>query len=729
MKKVMFAVSAMLGAACAMANVELGTPFSDNMVLQRDRAVPVWGRADAGEKVTVAFAGQAKTAIADATGAWKVMLDAMPASKENRVMKVSGSKPSSAHWYNGFGLWASKNATNEREIKNVLVGEVWFASGQSNMECPIWGGGPRYRDGKGAMMIQATRRPLIRWAKNPKDWKAAPKPAIDVVWRDYSPESFDPKNGMFLSAVAYYYALELYSALEIPIGIIDSSWGGTNIDAWTPRSGWENHPELKDVADFPVTGKWDNKMRRGVISGGNQQPSALWNGMVAAWTPFAIRGFIWYQGCHNNGEARRYCSKMHALYDGWAKEFQNPDLKLYFVELAPFSASWFELQRSQMKFTAEEKNAAIAVTCDAGNIHDIHPNDKEIVAKRLALHALKRDYGFDNIRDDSPTLKSWKLDGNKFVMTFNDANGWYVYSDDRSITPNFEIAGKNGKFVPAKLHNVRGDGNITGTELVVSADEVAEPVRLRYLAKSPYTGTLYNDVSLPLGPFDIDARTNNIVRVGPPVKLGEAEKIPELAGFRKIYTLDVPTNPSYKNEAPAYSLDKSAEAGDFSRVAYLYELENFNGSVDWAMTSMDAFTKDAKLLGVPCRAGNIFQTKVANLTVRSNIGGVKAVTDFDGGNIEFWPNNYGTGTALAGIGGDKDTYDFNDIPNPPEIGYGAMQVHNWKDGIVVWVLNNFNSGNTVDAGIGNNEFNGNPDWTFMGNGTDYKTRRLTIYVK
>ena len=103
--------------------------------------------------------------------------------------------------------------------------------------------------------------------------------------------------------------------------------------------------------------------------------------------------------------------------------------------------------------------------------------------------------------------------------------------------------------------------------------------------------------------------------------------------------------------------------------------------------------------------------------------------DYDGGNIEFWPNNYGTGTALAGIGGDKDTYDFNDIPNQPEIGYGAMQVHNWKDGVVVWVLNNFNSGNTVDAGIGNNEFNGNPDWTFMGNGMDYRTRRLTIYVK
>ncbi|MBO7654902.1 MAG: hypothetical protein J6U40_08260 [Kiritimatiellae bacterium] len=710
MKKLMMMVTAaMAGVMAGYADVELAMPFNDGMVLQRDRAVPVWGKAAPGEKVKVAFAGKEKETVAGEDGTWRVTLDPMPASKENRTLTVTGA--------------------NTVTVKDVLVGEVWFASGQSNMECPIWGGGPRYRDGKGAMMIQSTLRPYIRWAKNPKAWSATPKPLARAIWRDYSPASFDQKNGMLLSAVAYYYALELYGALEIPIGIIDSSWGGTNIDAWTPRCGYENHPELEDVAKFPVTQKWDNSMRRGPVSGGNQQPTVLWNGMVDAWTPLAIRGFIWYQGCHNNGEARRYCSKMHALYDGWAKAFQNPDLKLYFVELAPYGTSWFELQRSQMRFAAEEKNAALAVTCDAGNIHDIHPNDKEIVAKRLALHALKRDYGFDSIQDNSPTLKGWKLDGNKFVLSFNDAKSLYVYSADRSVAPNFEIAGKDNKFVPAKLLNVNRDGNVRGAELEIAADAVKEPVRLRYLAKNPYTGTVYSDSSLPLGPFDIDTRTNVIKRIAP-AKLGDAEKIPELAGYRKILATDIPAVASFESVPPVYAPDKCAEAGEFTRVAYLLEVEQFDGQVDWAMTAMDAFTKDARELGVPCVAGRKFQTRVNALTVRSNIDGIKAVTDYDGGNIEFWPCNYGQNCMLEGIGGNSAAYDFNDQANDVnKIGYGSMQIHNWKDGQTVWVLNHFNNASTVDVGIGNNEMSENTDWTFMGNGLEYRTRRLTIFVK
>ena len=706
MRKIQLGWMAAVCAIAAWGNVEMGAPFADGMVLQRDRAVPVWGTAAPGEKVTVSFAGCVKSAVAGADGKWRVDLDAMPASKENRVMKVAGA--------------------NNLEIRNVLVGEVWFASGQSNMECPIWGGGPRYRDGKGAMMIMATRRPYIRWAKNPRVWSATPKAIKGVVWHDYSPESFAAAQGMYLSAVAYYYALELYGALEIPVGIVDSSWGGTNIDAWTPRSGWANRPELKDVADYPVTQNWDKKMARGPIGGPQQQPSALWNGMVDAWAPFAIRGFIWYQGCHNNGEPRRYCSKMHALYDGWAKEFQNPDLKLYFVELAPFSCSWFELQRSQMKFAAEQKNAAIAVTCDVGNIHDIHPNDKEIVAKRLALHALKRDYGFANVRDDSPTLKSWRIDGNKFVLSFNDAKGWYVYAPNHSVVPNFEIAGKDNRFVPAKLVNVRGDGNVNGADLVVAADGVQEPLRLRYLAKSPFTGTLYNDVSLPLGPFDVDARTNRAARVGARAKLGDAEKIPELAGYRRVQTLDLPVGPNFAAQPPA----EIANAGAFTRVAYLLELEDTDGSVSWAMTSMDAFTQDAAKLGVPCRADSFVQTRVKGLTVRSNMSNVKAVTDSDGGSIEFWRGNYGTQCALKDVGGCATCYDFDDSADMnAKPGYGSMQVHNWKDRETVWALNNFNHAGAADIGIGNNEYNDNPDWTFMGNSADWNRRRLSIFVK
>ena len=220
---------AVLVPATAGAKMVSGTPFADNMVLQRGRAVPVWGVADPGEAVTVSFAGQTKKTKACADGKWRVALDPMDASAENRVMKIAG-------------------AANAEEIKNVLVGEVWFASGQSNMECPIWGPGSRYRDGQGAVMTSMTVRPNIRYAKNLHKWSVTPLSDWKGVWRDFSPESFKATFQHNLSAVAFYYALGLYDALGVPVGIIDSSWGGTNIDAWTPRSAYATHPELADVA-------------------------------------------------------------------------------------------------------------------------------------------------------------------------------------------------------------------------------------------------------------------------------------------------------------------------------------------------------------------------------------------------------------------------------------------------------------------------------------------------
>ena len=707
MKKFMILTAfAIAAVGSAEAKVASATPFADNMVFQRNLPVAVWGTADAGEKVTVTFAGQAKTATADAKGAWRVNLDPMPASKESRTITIKG-------------------AANEETFKNVLVGEVWFASGQSNMECPIWGPNTRYRDGQGGVMTAMTRRPYIRWAKNKRVWAAQPKYDYKAVWFDYSPESFKKNFHNNLSATAFYYALELYNALDVPVGIVDSSWGGTNIDAWTPRCGYDNHPELKDVADFPTTDKWNNSLRRGVVSGPNQQPSALWNGMVAAWAPYTNKGFIWYQGCHNNGEAARYCDKMHALYDGWAKSFENPDYKLYFVELAPFSCSWFNLQLNQAKFDAEEKNAGMAVVCDVGNNHDIHPNDKESVARRLALHALKRDYGFDNIIDNSPTLKSWRIDGDKFVLTFNDVTTWYAYNMDYSPAKGFEIAGPDGKFKPARLLNGDSAFTLKGTDLVVAAEGVTTPRRLRYLASKPWVGTLYSfDSGLPVGPFEVDARTPGEDRRGEPVKLGAALKIPELAGFRPVLAADLPVG-----RFAGYSLDKTAQAGAFSRVAYVLELERRDGTVDWAMAAMDAFTTDAAKLGLPMTSGVMFQQKVANLTVRANRKSVKEVTNDDGGSIEFFKANYGQGAKLPGIGGDPQLYDFNDDPDlSHETGYGCLQIHNWKDATTVLAYNHFTDDGASDIGIGNGTEE-HADWTFAQNAGLYKTRRLTILVK
>ena len=515
MKKIILPLVA-AGAIClpAFAKVEMGTPFTDGVVLQRDRQVPVWGKAEPGRKVTVAFAGNEVSTIACAKGCWKVMLPAMEASKESRVLTVTEAE---IGW-----LWDS--ATDVVAVQDVLVGEVWMCAGQSNTDCPIWGGSPRYRDGWGAMTLTSTAKPFVRLVKTPLVPATSPKKDYMAKWVKMTPEMFDAVNkGVRMpSAMGYYYALELANALDIPVGLVDSSWGGTNIDAWTPPSGYDGLDELKDITQLPLLDQkaFAEAKANGVYKGksiyGNwqQQPAALWNGMVAAYAPMACRGFIWYQGCHNAGEHPRYCAKMHALYNGWAKEFANPYLKLYFVQLAPWgNAGIANIQMAQAKFDVEEKNAGMAVINDVGNLSDIHPNDKRTVAKRLALHALKRDYGFETVRDNSPTLSTWKLEGNKYVLSFNDAEGWYIYNPDRSVQTGFEVCGADGKWVPAKILNLVGSndrngklqyqGTVNGKTLEVAADGVKEPKGLRYLFSRPWFGCLYNEVCLPLAAFSI----------------------------------------------------------------------------------------------------------------------------------------------------------------------------------------------------------------------------------
>ena len=503
----------LIGAvACALplfAKVELATPFSDGVVLQRGMEVPVWGKAEPGRRVTVEFAGAAVSAVARPDGCWKVKLPRMEAARESRVLTVTESAPG----------WLWDTARETVEVKDVLVGEVWLCSGQSNAECPIWGGNPRYRDGWGAMTLASVNKPFVHFVKMPRVASPAPRHGYRVQWTKMTPGLYeDFKAGKPMpSAMGYYYALELANALDVPIGIVDSSWGGSNIDAWTPPSGYAGLEGLDAERDWKYVDEkdWKPEMRKGPISGWNQQPTLLWNGMVAAFAPMACRGVVWYQGCHNAGEPERYAAKMHALYNGWAKEFANPGLKLYFAQLAPWGLTTVaQIQMAQAKFAAEEPNAAMSVINDVGNIRDIHPNDKRTVAKRLSLHALRRDYGWTSVRDNSPTLRSWRLDGGRFVMTFDDAEGWYVYNPDLSPKVGFEVCGADGVWKPAQLVNLVASkgrngkpyysGEVKGRDLIVASDAVKEPVKLRYLHSSPWFGALYNDACLPLGAFAIE---------------------------------------------------------------------------------------------------------------------------------------------------------------------------------------------------------------------------------
>ena len=516
MNKPMVAIFAAVAALPLFAEIKLGAPFTDGAVLQRGMKVPVWGKATPSSeasprKIRVEFAGQSKTADIGKCGSWKVELDPIEASKESRTMTVS-------ELTEGFFCDTVEASV---EVKDVLVGEVWFASGQSNMECPIWGANTRYRDMKGGFMTTMTQLPNVRYVKCSRKWSVKPV-ELSAKWCKFTPESLQlfhrnglgGGSGVALSAVAFYYARELYLALDIPVGIVDASWGGTNIDAWTPRVGYEGCDEsIKATAEYPVKADWKAETdKKGPIGGAVQQPTVLYNGMVASFAPMAMRGFIWYQGCHNNGESDLYCAKLHALYNGWSREFANPGLKLYIVQLAPYNRNWLGICMAQTKFCAEEKNAALAVTADVGNFFDIHPNDKEIVAKRLVIHALKRDYGFDIPQDDSPVFKYAAFKDGKATLAFGNVKDWYVYAPDRSRSPAFELAGADGKWQPAKVVNYRKGkdrkGNVVdtdfidGPEIVLEAEGVPEPANVRYMGQPRTSGTLYNEASLPLGPFE-----------------------------------------------------------------------------------------------------------------------------------------------------------------------------------------------------------------------------------
>ena len=502
MKKLIVTACA-LTTLFAYAKIDMGTPFTDGVILQRQRNVPVWGTATPSSKVTVEFAGASVSVQADEKGKWEVTLPSMEASKESRVMRVTEAKE-------GFFF---DTVTDTLVVKDVLVGEVWMCAGQSNTECPIWGQGTRYRDGWGAMMLLSTKKSFVRFVKNARTPSVTPKHDYKARWIAATPEMYEmwKKGATLPSAMGYYYALELANYLDIPVGVIDSSWGGTNIDAWTPPSGYEGIRQLDDVAALPLLdakafaeAKKDGIYADKHIYGGwIQQPAALWNGMVAAYTPMACRGFIWYQGCHNSSESHRYAAKMHALYNGWAKEFRNSGMKLYFVQLAPWHSNWMGIVTAQNKFAAEEENAAIAVTADVGNFDDIHPNDKRTVAKRLSLHALKNDYGVSTIKAESPVFKSMKIQGAKVILSFDNVENWYVYADDYSIVPAFEVAGKDGVWHDAKLENVANFGIVDGKDLIVSSEKVSNPVKVRYMGKNRTAGTLFNEVTLPLGPFEV----------------------------------------------------------------------------------------------------------------------------------------------------------------------------------------------------------------------------------
>ncbi len=413
-------------SALATAAVRLPAVIGDNMVLQRGQPVPIWGWAGKGEEVTVAVAGQSLATKADDQGYWKVVLAKLDVGQplEMTVNDSSGSR---------------------LVLKNILVGEVWVCSGQSNMELP------QCACKNAQAEAAAAQYPKIHLFTVMKT--NAPQPQIDCIgkWVECSPATV----GGF-SAAAYYFGRDLFQKLGVPVGLIHTSWGGTPAQFWTSNRVLEANPALRPL-----------------VPGG----SGLYNGMIAPLIPYAIRGAIWYQGESNIGGAFQYRTLFPAMIANWRADWGQGDFPFGFVQIAPFfyggqdPALCAELREAQLLTLKASPNTGMAVTMDIGEVKDIHPKNKQDVGKRLALWALAKVYG-QTLVYSGPIYKSMAVEGRKIRLQFDHVGGGLISSDGKPLV-EFTIAGGDQKFVPATAE-------IDGCSIVVHSDQIAEPVAVRY---------------------------------------------------------------------------------------------------------------------------------------------------------------------------------------------------------------------------------------------------------
>jgi sialate O-acetylesterase len=470
--------------AIVSAEVKLPNVIGSDMVLQRDLPVPIWGWADKGEEVTVSFAGQSKTSKANGEGMWMVKLSALKANSKPATLTIKGS--------------------NEIKLENILVGEVWICSGQSNMEWSI-------RSSMNAKEeIAASDHPGIRLFNVPGH-KTHPKPqqrlAIPTEWKVCKPDT-----SANFSAVGYYFGRRLHKELGVPVGLVGSNWGGTRIEPWTTLAGFESVSELSKEAEKVKSYKKDTK-----VGGGS--PSAIYNQMVHPLAPFAMRGGIWYQGESNGGEHMSYYHKKHALVNGWRKVFQNKDLAFYWVQLANFQNpgtnpaggdGWAKIREAQTKaLDIPHTGMAVAIDlADAHNPRDIHPRNKQDVGGRLAQWALHQTYDKKNLVPTGPLYKSHKVKDNMIHLSFDHVGKGLMVGKKTKLEPtaevkggkleHFSIAGEDKKWVWA-------DAAIEGDTVVVSSKEVKKPVAVRYgFTMNPANANLYNKDGIPALPFRTD---------------------------------------------------------------------------------------------------------------------------------------------------------------------------------------------------------------------------------
>jgi len=500
-KKIVFILSLVVVLVCAaasFADVKLPAAISDNMVLQQGMKVSIWGWAEPGEKVAVG-------------GNWQSLGWHTTADKDGRWMvKI---KPPKA----GGPYKMTINGKNTITIKNILVGEVWVCSGQSNMERSV------KRSANAEQEIVSANYPNIRLFAVRKTIADSPQTDCSGNWSSCSPETVAD-----FSAAAYFFGRELHSRLGVGVGLIQTCWGGTPAEAWTRHEVLASDPELKPIVDR-FDEAWGNYLKAindytqeliswlsaaekahvegGQIPGepdkprspsGPRTPSRLYNAMIAPLVPYGIRGAIWYQGESNTGRAWQYRKLFPAMIENWRNDWGQGDFPFYYVQIAPFKYGkefiGVELREAQLK-ALSVPNTGMAVITDIGNINDIHPKNKQDVGKRLALWAMAKTYGREEIVCSGPIYKSMKIEGDKIRLFFDYVDGGLV-AKGGPLT-HFTIAGEDRKFVEA---NARIDGDT----IVVSSDKVKNPVAARFAWSNAAVPNLFNKARLPASSFRTD---------------------------------------------------------------------------------------------------------------------------------------------------------------------------------------------------------------------------------
>lgn len=503
MKKISLPIVFGILSATLFANVKLNSLFSDNMVLQCNTEVPVWGIADEGEKVTVEFAGQSVSTVTQ-NGRWVVKLKALKPKCTPQEMKVSGN--------------------NSVVVKNILVGEVWVASGQSNMERQLG--------------LRPPQKPIVNWKEEAKDAQNYPQIRQYVVARNSSDIKIedayskwvvcDSVSAKEFSAVGFFFARALTQKMKVPVGILYSSVGGTPAEKWTSRAAMENNPELKSIVasyekailDFPnalakyhlnedsLRKKWqtDTAAARKANKPLPQKPVApihpvkagdcggLYNAMISPLIPYAISGVLWYQGESNRTNPKLYQTLFPAMITDWRKQWNRGNFPFLFVQVAPYMAMPPEIRESQLVSWKNTPNTAMVVTVDCGDSADIHPTNKRPVGERLALAARALAYG-EKIAFSGPVYKSMQVKGRVVELSFDNVNKGLMVKGD--VLTDFTIAGSDKKFVPAKAV-------ISADKIVVSSDMIINPVAVRMGWSNVPHVNLFNKDGLPASPFRTD---------------------------------------------------------------------------------------------------------------------------------------------------------------------------------------------------------------------------------